>query len=105
MFGGIYLTLFKKIFFNVYLFLRQRKTEREWGTDREREGDTESEAGSRLSAVSLEPDVGLEPTNREVMTRAEVGGFTDGAAQAPQGHYQLPRLTKIPAKPLNAAFS
>ena len=33
-----------------------------------RGGDTESEAGSRLSAVSTEPDAGLEPTNREIMT-------------------------------------
>ena len=49
----------------------------------EREGDTESEAGSRLRAVSTEPDVGLEPTNREIMTRAEVGRLTDGATPAP----------------------
>ena len=34
----------------------------------EREGDTESEEGSRLRAVSTEPDTGLEPTNREIMT-------------------------------------
>ena len=34
----------------------------------EREGDTESEAGSRLRAVSAEPDAGLEPTDREIMT-------------------------------------
>ena len=34
----------------------------------EREGDTESEAGSRLRAVSTEPDVGLELTDREIMT-------------------------------------
>ena len=34
----------------------------------EREGDTESEAGPRLWAVSTEPDVGLEPTNSEIMT-------------------------------------
>ena len=34
----------------------------------EREGDTESEPGSRLQAVSTEPDVGLEHTNREIMT-------------------------------------
>ena len=39
----------------------------------EREGDTESEAGSRLQAGSTEPDVGLEPTNHEIMTRAKVG--------------------------------
>ena len=34
----------------------------------EREGDAESEAGSRLRAVSTEPDVGLKPTNHEIMT-------------------------------------
>ena len=34
----------------------------------EREGDTESKAGSRLRAARTEPDVGLEPTNREIMT-------------------------------------
>ena len=34
----------------------------------EREGDTESEAGSRLWAVSTEPEEGLEPTDREIMT-------------------------------------
>ena len=43
-----------------YLFLRERKREREckWGGAK-REGDTESETGSRLQAVSTEPDVGL----------------------------------------------
>ena len=50
----------------------------------EREGDTESEAGSRLRAVSTEPDAGLEPTNHEIMTWAEVGCSTDWATQAPQ---------------------
>ena len=34
----------------------------------EREGETESEAGSRLQAVSTEPDVGLKPTNHEIVT-------------------------------------
>ena len=34
----------------------------------EREGDTESEADSRLRAVSTEPDTGLEPTKRELLT-------------------------------------
>ena len=38
-----------------------------WGRA-EREGDPESEAASRLWAVSTEPDMGLEPTNREIMT-------------------------------------
>ena len=45
--------------------------------------DTESEAGSRLRAVSTEPDAGLEFTDREIMTWAEVGGLTDWATQAP----------------------
>ena len=49
----------------------------------EKEGDPESEAGSRLRAINTEPDAGLEPTNCEIMTRAEVGGLTDTATQAP----------------------
>ena len=47
------------------------------GGGAEREGDTASETGSRLRAVSKEPDQGLEFTDREIMTRAEVGGSTD----------------------------
>ena len=42
----------------------------------EREGDTESDAGSRLRADSTEPDAGLEPTIRGIVTRAEVGRST-----------------------------
>ena len=38
------------------------------GGGAEREGDTEPEAASRLRAVSTEPDMGLELTNREIMT-------------------------------------
>ena len=34
----------------------------------EREGVTESEAGSRLRAVGPEPDAGLEPTDRGIVT-------------------------------------
>ena len=49
----------------------------------EREGDTESETGSRLWVVSTEPDAGLELTDREIMTWAEVGRSTDRATQAP----------------------
>ena len=66
-----FLSFFK--FFSVCLFLREREREGERqsevgeGGRAEREGDTESEAGSRLRAVSTEPDVGLEPMNREIM--------------------------------------
>ena len=38
------------------------------GGGSEKEGDTEPETGSRLRAVSTEPDMGLEPTDREIMT-------------------------------------
>ena len=55
-------------FLNVYLFLRQRETEHDWGRGREREGDTESEAGSRLWAISPEPYAGLELTDHEIVT-------------------------------------
>ena len=53
------------------------------GRGREREGDTESEAGSRLWAISPEPDAGLELTDREIVTWAEVGRPTNWATQAP----------------------
>ena len=47
----------------------------------EREGDTEPKAGSRVRAVSTEPDAGPEPTNREIVTWAEVGRSTYGSTQ------------------------
>ena len=54
----------------IYFWDRERQSMSAGGA--EREGDTESEAGSRLWAVSTEPDAGLEPTNCEIMTWAEV---------------------------------
>ena len=65
-------------FFNVHF---ERESMSRGGA--EREEDTESEAGSRLWAVSTEPDAGLELTNREIMTWANVGHLTDCATQAP----------------------
>ena len=49
---------------------RKRETDRQSASrgGAETEGDTESEAGSRLRAVSTEPDAGLEPTTREIVT-------------------------------------
>ena len=71
-------------FFNVYLFLTDRKRQSASRGGTERGGDTESEASSRLWAVSTEPVVGLEPTNHEIMTWAKVEHLTDWATQAPQ---------------------
>ena len=68
-------------FYCLFICERQRETEHKQGRGRERDGDTESEAGSGLRAVRTEPDTGLEPTNCEIVTRAEVGRSTDGATQ------------------------
>ena len=64
------------------------------GGGAEREGDTESEAGSRLWAISPEPDVGLELTDHEIVTWAEVGGLTDWATQAPLEEFWSKNQTK-----------
>ena len=48
--------------------MRERKKERERAREGQRGGDTESETGPRLPAVSTEPDMGLEPTDHEIMT-------------------------------------
>ena len=77
----VFFFLFKN-FKHLFIFERQRPSV--VGGGAEREGDTESEAGFRLRAVSTEPDVELEPTDREIMTRAEVSCLTDCATQAPQ---------------------
>ena len=51
----------------MYLCLRERERERERASREraEREGDR---IPSRLHTVSREPDVGLEPTNCDIMT-------------------------------------
>ena len=67
----------------MFIYFWERQRQNASGLGAEREGDTESEAGSRLRAVSTEPEAGLELTDREIMTRAEVGRLTDQATQAP----------------------
>ena len=50
--------------------------ERAWeGQGRDRERERERVPG-RLRIVSAEPDVGLEPTNREIVTWPEIKGGT-----------------------------
>ena len=64
----------------IYFWDRERQSMNRGGADRE--GDTESETGSRLWAVSTEPDTGLELTDCEIMTWAEVGRLTDRATHS-----------------------
>ena len=70
-----YTTLFRSIYF----WDRERQSMNGGGA--EREGDTESEAGSGLWAVCTEPDAGVDPTNREIMTWTEVRCPADWATQ------------------------
>ena len=65
------------------MFIFERETANMSKGRAEREGDTESKAGSRRWVVSTEPDMGLETTNYEIMTWAEVAHLTDWATQAP----------------------
>ena len=60
--------------------MREGETENKWGRGRERERG--SKAGS-VSTAESQPYVGLELTNREIMTRAEVGCSTDSHPGAP----------------------
>ena len=49
-----------------------------WERERLREAERRRRRiQSRFHAASREPDAGLEPTNREIMTWAEVGRLTD----------------------------
>ena len=73
---------FKKKFFFFLTFIYFWDRDGAWTGEGQGEGDTESETGSRLWAVSTEPDAGLELTNREIVTWAEVGRLTDWATQA-----------------------
>ena len=56
------------------LFLRVRRASRGGA---EREGDTESETGTSTLCLGTEPEAGLELTNHEIMTCAEVGLLID----------------------------
>ena len=48
---------------------RERETEYEPGRSRERETQNPKQApGSRLRAIRTEPDAGLEPMDREIVT-------------------------------------
>ena len=78
----IVILVFKKKFFNVHLFLRERERECQWGIGRER---GRHRIGSRLQALSCQHRArrGLELTDREIMTWAKVGWSADWTTQAP----------------------
>ena len=61
--------------------------------ERQREGGTEDTKWLRTD--SGEPDVGLELTNLEIMTSAEVSRSTDCTTQVPQMYFFY-RLALVP---------
>ena len=74
-----------RFFFKKFLmFIFEMEGDRVGVGEGQRERETQSEAGFWLWAVSTEPDVGLKPMNREIMTWAEVGRLTGSATQAPR---------------------
>ena len=81
------------------MFIQFWETASRGEAEREREGDTESRAGSKLRVVSTQPDTGLELTNCEIMTWAEVRYPTDWATQAPPdflNKYSIENVFSLP---------
>ena len=65
------------------MFISETERDRAWAREGQRERETESKAGSRLWAVSAQPNAQPKFMNREIMTWAEVGHWTNWATQAP----------------------
>ena len=86
-------SLFFLFFFLTFVYFWDRERQSMNGGGSEREEDTESETGSRLWAVGTEPDVWLEPKDREIMTWAKVGRLTDQATQASLACSQFLRVS------------
>ena len=78
----------------IYFWDRERQSMNGGGA--EREGHTESETGSRLRAVSTEPNAGLELTDHEISTWAEVRRLTHWTTQPPQTSFegQIEQISK-----------
>ena len=65
---------------SVYSFIYLEGDCEGWGWGAEREGER---IPSRFPAVSAEPDVGLKPRNREIMTGAEIETWTPSRLSPP----------------------
>ena len=79
------LILFKKLK-RILMFIFERDRDRAWAGQGQRESETQNQKqapGSRLQAVSIEPDVGLELSNGEIVTWAQIRCSTDWATQVP----------------------
>ena len=57
----------------MFIFERERESMSRGGAERERETQKPKQAPGSVCAVSTEPNMGLELTNQEIMTRVKVG--------------------------------
>ena len=83
-----------------------RERERDGGRAQAGEWQREEDRGFEVGTCAgiSEPDVGLELTNCEIMTWAEVGCSTDWATQAPQ-HVSIPKLPGLDFLELDSLFN
>ena len=88
------------LFFNVYLFiLKEKESTSRGGAERERERERERKRiPSRLCIVSAEPNVGLEPTNHDIVTWAETKSLTFNWLSHPGSPELLSILFGVTAK-------
>ena len=70
-----------------YLWERDKGRVQAGKTGRKEDTELNQAPGSWLLAISTQPNMELELTNSEILTRAKVRPFTDWATQAPQIHY------------------
>ena len=88
----------------MYLFILERKSEQRRGREGERERERER-IPSRLHIVSTELDAGLELTNREIMTWAEIKSQTDvQPTEPPRCPISKGLFTPVAFCPRRAAF-
>ena len=75
------------IFVFTFIYFWETEWDKAWAGEGERQKETQNlkQAPGSEQVVSTEPDVGLKPTNCEIMTWAEVRRSTDWATEAPQG--------------------
>ena len=79
----------------IYFWERERHTHRVWAGEGQREtGRHRIWSGLQAPSCQHRADVGLEPTNCEIMTWTEVGHSTDWATQAPLENFLIQSPTR-----------
>ena len=97
-FWNFYFLIFFFFLHFIYFWEREREKAKAREGQRERERDRHriqwQAPGSELP-VSTEPNTGLEPMNRKIMTWAEVGRLTNWATQMPLELFLIDKFKKF----------